>query len=172
MLSDKLVKEINMQIKYEFYSAQLYLAMAAYCDDQDLEGFANFFKVQAEEERFHAMKFYNFLSEMGGRVMIFGLEEPENNYASILDSFKKSAEHEKFVTKRIYGLMDLAQEEKEYATISLLKWFIDEQVEEEDMFGKVVKRLERIGDDGTGLYMLDDELALRTFTPPATDTVQ
>lgn len=167
MLSEKLLNEINKQIKYEFYSAHFYLAMAAYCDAEDLEGFANFFKVQAEEEKFHAMKLYDFVNQMGARVKLYGLEEPNNEFSSVLDAFQKSLEHEKFVTKRIYTLMDLATEEKEHATISLLKWFIDEQVEEEDMFSKLIAKLKRIGNDSTGLYMLDDELALRTFTPPA-----
>ncbi len=166
MLSKKLLDEINLQIKYEFFSAHLYLAMAAYCDSEDLEGFANFFKVQAEEERFHAMKFYDYVTQMGERVVLYGLEEPDNNYESVLDAFKKSANHEKFVTSRIYTLMDIATEEKEYATISLLKWFIDEQVEEEDTFAKIVKKLERMGENSSGLFMLDAELATRVFTPP------
>lgn len=167
MLSEKLVKEINNQIKYEFYSAHLYMAMAAYCNSEDLDGFANFFKVQAEEERFHAMKFYNYLKQMGERIVIYGLDEPSNDYSSVLDAFEKSLEHEKFVTKRIYLLMDIANEEKEYATVSFLKWFIDEQVEEEDTFGGIVKKLQRVKNQAAGLYMLDNELAQRVFTPPA-----
>ncbi|MDK2800942.1 MAG: ferritin [Clostridiales bacterium] len=167
MLSEKLVQKINNQIKYELYSAHLYYAMAAYCDSQDLPGFANFFKVQAEEERFHASKFYDFLNRMDARVLIYGLEEPKNDYSSVLDAFKASLDHEKSVTKRIYALTDIATEEKEHATISLLKWFIDEQVEEEDMFNGIIKKLQRIGNDSAALYMLDDELAQRTFTPPA-----
>ncbi len=166
MLSENLVAELNTQIKYEFYSAQLYIAMAAYCDSENLEGFSNFFKVQAEEERFHAMKFYNFLNQMNCRVIIHGLDEPQNNFSSILDIFEKSAEHEKFVTKRIYTLMDIASDEREHATISLLKWFIDEQVEEENTFGSIIQKLKRIGNDSASLYMLDNELALRVFTPP------
>jgi ferritin len=166
MLSEKLIDEINQQIKYEFYSAHLYMAMAAYCDSEDFPGFANFFKVQAEEERFHAMKLYDFLNQMGATVVIYGLDEPSNKYDSILDVFEKSLEHEKFVTQRIYTLTDIATQEKEHSTVSFLKWFIDEQVEEEDTFNNLVKKLERIGNDSTGLYMLDDQLAQRTFTPP------
>jgi ferritin len=170
MLSERLIQEINKQIKFELDSAHLYMAMAAYCDSEDLPGFANFFKVQAEEERFHASKFYNFLNQMEARVLIYGLNEPNNEYNSVLDAFKQAYAHEKGVTKRIYTLTDIATEEKEHATISLLKWFIDEQVEEESMFSSIIKKLERIGDDSHGLYMLDAELAQRTFTPPAADT--
>lgn len=171
MLSEKLINEINAQIKYEFYSAHLYLAMAAYCDSEDLPGFANFYKVQAEEEKFHAMKFYHYLNQINARVILYGLDEPENNYSSILDAFLKSAEHEKFVTKRIYMLMDIATEEKEHATISLLRWFIDEQVEEENTFNTLIQRLKRIKNDSASIYMLDTELATRVFTPPVTAQV-
>ncbi|MGE4282534.1 MAG: ferritin [Clostridia bacterium] len=170
MLSERLLQEINKQIKYEFESAHLYMAMAAYCDAEDLPGFANFYKVQADEERFHAMKFYNFLDDMDARVFLYGLDEPNNNYTSVLEAFQKSLEHEKFVTKRIYTLMDIATEEKEHATISLLKWFIDEQVEEESMFNANIKKLQRVKDNPAALYMLDDELAQRVFTPPAVGT--
>lgn len=167
MISDRLLAEINQQIKYEMFSANLYLAMAAYCASEDLPGFAHFFKVQAEEEKFHAMKFFDYLNNMGGRVRMYGLDEPNNEYRSVLDAFEQAYKHEQFVTGRIYGLMDIAVEEKEHATISFLKWFIDEQVEEESTFSGLVKRLKRIGDDSNGLYLLDVELASRVFTPPA-----
>ena len=167
MISDRLLAEINQQIKYEMFSANLYLAMAAYCAAEDLPGFAHFFKVQAEEEKFHAMKFFDYLNNMGGRVLMYGLDEPNNEYRSVVDAFEQAFKHEQFVTGRIYGLMDIAVEEKEHATISFLKWFIDEQVEEESTFSGLVKRLKRIGDDSNGLYLLDVELAARVFTPPA-----
>lgn len=167
MISEKLVNEINEQIKYEFFSAHLYLAMAAYCASEDLMGFANFFKVQAEEEKFHAMKFFDYVVERGGRTRLTALDSPQNDYASVLDAFKFSYEHEQFVTKRIYKLMDIAMDEREHATISFLKWFIDEQVEEESTFSGLVKKLERVDNNVNGIYMLDAELAQRIFTPPA-----
>ncbi|EOD01039.1 ferritin [Caldisalinibacter kiritimatiensis] len=169
MLSERLLKELNEQVKYELYSAHYYLAMAAYCASQDLDGFANFFKVQAEEERFHAMKFFDFINDMDGRVTMLELEQPKNEFDSILDVFKAALEHEKFVTSRIYKLMDIATEEKEHATISLLKWFVDEQVEEENSMKVIIKKLERFGDKGHGLFMLDQELGQRTFTPSASE---
>ena len=165
MLSEKLLDELNLQIKHELYSAHYYLAMAAYCEGEDLGGFANFFLEQAKEERFHAMKFYNFVNEMDGRVKILGLEEPQNNFGSPLEVFKAALEHEKFVTSRIYKLMDIAMEEKEHATISFLKWFIDEQVEEESMMKDIIAKLERLEGKAAGLYMLDKELGQRVFTP-------
>ncbi len=168
MLSENLIKELNEQIKYELYSENLYLAMAAYCASEDLDGFTNFFKVQAEEERFHAMKFFDYIIEMNGRAEISAIEAPENEYGSVLDTFEKAYKHEQFVTKRIYKLMDLAIEEKEHATISFLKWFVDEQMEEESTFNGMVKKLSRIENNGHALNMIDAELAQRVFTPPAT----
>lgn len=167
MLSEKLVKVLNEQIKFEMYSENLYLAMAAYCASEDLAGFSNFFRVQAEEEKFHAMKFFDYIIEMNGRAEISPIEQPANTYSSVLDVFKKAYEHEQLVTKRVYGLMDAAVDEREHATISFLKWFVDEQIEEESTFSNLVKKLERIGEEGHGIYMMDDELAKRVFTPPA-----
>lgn len=166
MISGKLLNALNEQINYEFESAHIYLAMAAYCADQDLDGFANFFIVQAEEERFHAMKFYNFVNEMGGRVTLRALTAPINDFESLLDVFETALKHEKSVTKRIYNLMDIANEEKEYATGSVLRWFIDEQVEEEATMTGIIKKLQRLKDNSHGIFMLDSEMSQRTFTPP------
>jgi ferritin len=166
MLSEQLVGLINKQINYEFFSEHIYLAISAYCADQDLDGFANFFRVQAEEERFHAMKFFNYLVDMNARVLISSLPEPRNNYDSILDAFKASLQYEQTNTRNIYNIADAATEERNHATISFLKWFIDEQVEEEALMNSLIKKLERIGNDSAALYILDTELAARTFTPP------
>jgi ferritin len=167
MLSQKLVNALNTQLKYEFFSSHLYLAMAGYCYSIDLDGFANFYVVQAEEEKFHAMKFFNFVNDMDARVQLTELDTPDNEYDGLLDVFEKALAHEKIVTQRIYDLMDLAQEEKEYATISMLKWFIDEQVEEMSMFRTLVQKLKRANNDPTLIYSIDAELAQRTFVPPA-----
>ncbi|KAJ49300.1 ferritin [Clostridium tetanomorphum] len=169
MLSESLNSAINDQINYEMYSENIYLAMQAYCSSLDLDGFANFFKVQVQEERFHAMKFFDYVNQMGGRVKIGAIECPENEYESILDVFKIAYEHEQKVTRRIYNLADMATEERDHATMSFLKWFIDEQVEEENTFSTLIRKLERIGNDSASIYMLDTELAQRTFTPPTTN---
>jgi ferritin len=142
--------------------------MAAYCASEDFDGFSNFFKVQAEEEKFHAMKFYNYVNEMNERVVLEGMADPQNNFKSLLDAFEVSLEQEKLVTSKIYNLTDIATEEREHATISLLKWFIDEQVEEESLFTGIIKKLKRIKDDPASLYILDTELAARVFVPPVT----
>ena len=165
MIRENLMAELNEQIKFEIFSENLYLAMAAYCADQDLDGFANFFKIQAEEEKFHAMKNFDYIIERDGRARISAIDEPQNDFASILDAFQKAYEHEQFVTKRIDTLMDLAIEERDHATVSFLKWFVDEQVEEESLFRGLIAKLERIGENSAALHMLDAELAQRTFTP-------
>ncbi len=166
MISEKLFNELNKQMNYEFYSSHVYLALAGYCASQDLDGFTNFFKVQAEEEKFHAMKFFDFINEMDGTVNFDGITDPENKFESILDAFNVTLEHEKSVTDRIYKLMDVATEEREHATISFLKWFIDEQVEEMSNVSNIIKKLQRIENDPHALYSLDAELATRTFVPP------
>ena len=166
MLSDRLLTALNDQTNYEFYSEYVYLAVASYCEAQDLKGFSNFFIVQAQEERFHAMKFFNYIYQMNGRVNLKAMPEPQNEFEDVLSIFLYSLNHEKEVTRRIYNLADIASEEREHATQSLLNWFIDEQVEEEDSFNGIIKKLKRIGTNTAALYMLDDELALRVFVPP------
>ncbi|WP_053362277.1 ferritin [Bacillus sp. FJAT-27251] len=164
MVSEKLARELNSQMNYEFYSAHAYLAMAAYCSAENLDGFANFFLVQAEEERFHAMKFYHFLNDVGVRMTVEGQPPVNNDFASVLDAFEKGLDHEKEVTRRIYNLADLALEEREHATRTFLNWFIEEQVEEEALFDSLIQKLKRIENDSNAFFMLENELAQRRFT--------
>lgn len=166
MLSERLMEELNLQVKYELYSAHMYLAMEAYCSARNLSGFANWFKVQSQEEQAHARFFIDYINRMNGEVRIQGLEEPFNGFESVADVFRKGYEHELFVTGRIYHLSDIAMEEKHHATSSFLKWFVDEQVEEESNFLGVIKKLELIADNPAGMYMLDAELAARVFVQP------
>jgi ferritin len=167
MLTEKLHETLNDQMNYEFYSAHAYLAMAAYCSDEGLDGFANFFLVQADEERFHAMKFYNFINSLGKKATIKGFDSPNNEFTSLLDVFEKALSQEKEVTKRIYHLSDIAMDDREHATISFLKWFIEEQVEEEDLFDSIIQKLKRIQNDSNAIFMLDNDFANRTFSPEA-----
>lgn len=167
MLSKRLLDAINEQIQYEFYSSHLYLAMASYCYSIDFDGFANFFMVQAEEEKFHAMKFFNFINEMDEKVVLTGIDTPPDDYADITEVYTKTLEHERTVTQRIYKLMDVAMEEREHATISFLKWFIDEQVEEEATVKAILQKLKRANGDVSIMYALDAEMGTRVFTPPA-----
>ena len=113
MLSDQLLKGLNEQLNFEFQSANIYMAMAAYCSHQNYDGFANFFLVQAEEERYHAMKFYNFINDRGKRVIITGSESPNNDFKSLRHVFEEAYKHEQEVTKRIYTLSDIAMDERE-----------------------------------------------------------
>lgn len=165
-MNKKLVDEINKQITYEFYSSFLYLSMAAYAAENDLPGFESWYIVQAQEENFHAMKFYNYLHARDEKAIITGLENPPVNFESLLATFKISLKHEKFVTDRINLLMSIAHEEKDYAAISFLNWFVDEQVEEEESFNNIIGQMKLLQNDGPGLYHLDKEVGARTFTPP------
>jgi ferritin len=166
MLSKRLMDEMNLQIKYEIFSAHLYMAMEAYCASLNLDGFANWLKVQTEEERSHGRLFFDFINRMNGEVKVLGVEEPLGEYSNLQEIFQKGYEHELFVSSRIDLLMDIAIEEKNHAAASFLKWFIDEQVEEESNFLGLVNKLELIGDNSSGIYMLDRELAARVYTPP------
>jgi len=166
MLSNKLIDAINDQVNFELYSEYLYLSMAAYFESEDLPGFANFFRVQVQEERFHAMRFFDYMIQMDARVRLKPIDGPKVDFDNALQVFEESLSHEKIVTGRIYSLMNIAQDEKEHATISFLKWFIDEQVEEEDTLKKIISKLKRGELNPAVLYMLDTELAARVFTPP------
>lgn len=165
MASEKMLKALNDQMNFEYVSANYYLAMAAYCADEDFEGIENFFMVQADEERFHARKFYDYINDRDGRVKILQMEEPKNEFSSIKDAFETALNHEKKVTERINNLMKLAHEENDYATISFLNWFVDEQVEEEASMKTIIAKLDRIGDSAQGLFMLNKELGTRLFNP-------
>ena len=167
MLSKELLEKMNEQITHEYYSAHYYLAMAAYFLQEDLDGFANFFKVQAEEERFHAMKIFDFISDQGEMPIVKGFKDPKVDFSSTQEVFELALQHEQLVTRLIYDLMDLAQQDKHHPSISFLQWFVDEQVEEEATMGKLLSKVKRIGSEGHGILMLDQELANRIFTPPA-----
>ncbi|PLX77503.1 MAG: ferritin [Desulfuromonas sp.] len=166
MMSQKLQDAMNEQMKNEFFSAYLYQAMAGYFESEDLPGLANWMRIQALEEMTHGEKFFNFLCETGARTNLLPIDGPKNDYKSPLDVFEYSLEHEKFVTASIGKLMSIAKEEGDHASEIFLQWFVTEQVEEEASFGLILKKLERIGNDGNGLLRLDEELAARAFTPP------
>jgi len=166
MIDKKLEKQINYQINRELYSEYLYLAMSAYLEDKGLSGMAHFMRVQAEEEHFHAMKFYRYLNERGGRVILDAIEKPPVEFDSPQAVFTESLKHEKIVTGLINKLMDMAIELNDHATRSFLGWYVDEQVEEEDSFQSIIDKLELIGGSGHGLLMMDKDLGVRVFTPP------
>ena len=163
-LNQKLVDAINAQLNYEIESAHIYLAMAGYVGTLGLDGFENWLQVQYQEELAHAKKFMGYLNERGGRINIKGFKDPENNFDSLLDVFETSLKHEYTVTERINDIMSLAHEVKDFAAISFMQWFVDEQVEEEDSFGKVIDKIKLVKD--AGLYLLDQEMAQRVFVDP------
>jgi ferritin len=168
MLSEKMEKALNGQINREMYSAYLYLSMSAYFQSLNLGGFANWMRVQTQEEMVHAMKFYDFINERAGRVTLLPIEAPPIEWASPLAAFEAAYEHEQNVTGLINNLMELALSERDHATQIFLQWFVTEQVEEEDSTNGVVQKIKLMGDARGGTFMLDRELSQRVFTPPAT----
>ena len=167
MLSEKMERALNDQIVAEMYSAYLYLSMAAYLDGEGLGGFAGWMRAQFQEEQAHALKMFNYVGERGGRVRLGAIEAPPSEWDSPLDVFEATLAHEQMVTGLINKLVDLALELSDHATDNFLRWFVTEQVEEEDSADSIRQQLKLIGKNGQGLLMLDRELGARVFTPPA-----
>ena len=161
MLPKKIETAMNKQINHEMYSAYLYLSMSVYCNSLNLEGFAHWMRVQANEEMAHAMKFYHHILERGGTVKLDAIKAPEAAWKSPLDVAQAVLKHEQFVTKLIHSLTDLSYAEKDHASTTLLQWFVDEQVEEEASATLIVERLKMVKESSGGLYMLDRELGKR-----------
>ena len=166
MISKAIQDALNAQINAELYSAYLYLSMSAHFQSQNLPGFANWMRVQTQEEMVHAMKFFDFINERGGQVHLQAIEEPSTTWESPLAAFEAAYTHEQHVTSLINGLVDLAAAESDHASGIFLQWFVTEQVEEEANADAVVQKLKLMGDAANGLFMIDRELALRVFTPP------
>lgn len=167
MISKKMITELNKQINEEFYSSYLYLSMAAYFEELGLAGFTSWFKAQAQEEAAHAMIFFNHLSERGARVTFDAIAKPQATWKSPIDAFRGALKHEQHISQRINKLVDLAIKESDHASNNFLQWFVSEQVEEEQSVTTVVQSLALIEDNRGALFMLDKELAARTFTMPA-----
>ncbi len=166
MLKKKMLKALNGQINAELYSSYLYLSMESYFQSVSLAGFATWMRGQVQEELYHAMKFYDYVNERGGRVVLDTIEKPAASWKSPLAAFEHILEHEQMVTSLINDLMEVATGEKDHATRIFLQWFVTEQVEEEASVGEIVDKLRLIGNDSSGLFFLDAELGKRTFTPP------
>ncbi|MBN2083317.1 ferritin [bacterium] len=167
MLEKKMQKALNEQINAEIYSAYMYLSMSAWFESNALSGFANWMRVQYEEEMFHAMKFYNFVHDRGGQVLLKAIDGPPTEWKSVIDVFEATLQHERHVSALIHKLVDLSTELKDHATNQMLQWFVEEQVEEEANAEQILDELKLIGDAKSGLFMLNRELSQRTFTPPA-----
>ena len=167
MLKKKMLKALNDQINAEMYSSYLYLSMEAYFQSVSLKGFAAWMRAQAQEEMMHAMKFYDYVNERGGKVTLEAIAKPETTWTSPLAVFEAVLKHEEHVTSLINDLVDLAIAEKDHATNNFLQWFVSEQVEEEASAGEVVEKLKLIKDNTSGLFMVDAELGKRVFTMSA-----
>lgn len=165
MISEKLLKKLNEQIQKEFYSAYLYLSIEAYFASLNLNGFANWFHVQAQEERDHAMFIFNYLVRVDGKVALGTVDAPPSDFTSIEEALKLTLEHEQLVTRSIYDIVDAALEEKDHKTTTFLQWFVNEQIEEEANADNNIKKFRLVGNDGRGILMMDTELAARVYTP-------
>jgi len=167
MLSKVLEKELNKQVNSEFSAEYEYLSMAAYFHSIDLDGIANYFHVQAQEEHFHGLKIYSYIISKGGKVVLQSIKAPAVDFKSPVDVFEKALKHEQAVTISINDLMDTAIGENDHAVNSFLKWYVDEQVEEEALATKNLNRIKLVKGQGEGLLILDQQLATRTFVEPA-----
>ena len=172
MLKEKMRETLNKQVNWELYSAYLYLSMAAYFESVNLRGFANWMRVQTQEELGHAMKMYDYLIERGGRVILASVEAPSSEWESPLAAFEDAYQHERKVTGLIDGLVGLAISEGDYATNNFLQWFVTEQVEEESSVDEVVQKIKMVVEAPGGLFMLDRELAQRVFAAPTAEQTE
>lgn len=161
MLSDKLKEALINQMNNEFAASHEYMAIASYCETNSYDGFADFFIQQSKEEHYHGMKIYKYLNDRGVHAKLTELPAPKNDYGTILDTFKTALKQEQEVTKSFYNISDIALDEKEHMTLSFVKWFLDEQVEEEAMFETHVDYIGRIKDDNSALYIYEQEIAKR-----------
>lgn len=168
MLNKKIEQELNKQLNKELFSSYLYMSMSAYFQSVDLLGFANWMHIQAQEEMVHAEKFYNFINERNGRVVLEAIDRPQSEWESPLNAFKDSLKHEEFITASINDIVGISMEEKDYATQIFLQWFVTEQVEEEASVNEIINKLKLMKDAPGGIFMLDKELSQRQFVPPAT----
>lgn len=166
MMNEKIREAFNKQINAELYSSYLYLSMSAYFEAINLPGFAQWMRCQAQEEIVHAMKFFGFVNERGGTVVLSAIDGPPTSWQSPLNAFEEAYGHEGKVTGMINDLVDLAIQEKDHASNNFLQWFVAEQVEEEGSADGVVQSLKLAGSQGGGLFMIDRELGKRVFTPP------
>jgi ferritin len=168
MISEKIATLINEQIAHEQYAAQYYLSMSAWFSGKDLDGIANYFRVQSKEELMHADKMFDFLNDVGGEIIIGEIAKPPHEFENAIDIFEKALEHEKKVTRSIFNIVKNANDEGDFATTSFLQWFINEQVEEEASASQYVTKIKMVCDNPSALYLFDQELSQRVFTPDPT----
>ena len=166
-MNDKIAALLNQQINKEFYSAYLYLDISNYYDELDLDGYANYYMIQAQEERDHALLFMKYMQNNGLKVTLEANEKPDKTFGSILDPLVAAADHERYVTALINNIYHECHEAHDYRTMKFLDWFVDEQMEEEDNADSMINRYKLFGSDPKGLYSLDQEYAARVYTAPS-----
>lgn len=166
-MNDTIAALLNDQINKELYSAYLYLDIANYYDEQDLDGYANYYMIQAQEERDHALLFMKYMQNNGLKITLEAIGKPDKVFNNILDPLVIAAEHERYVTALINNIYHEAHQGKDYRTMKFLDWFVDEQMEEEDNADSMVSRYKLFGQDPRGLYLLDQEYAARVYTAPS-----
>ena len=167
MINEKVIELLNNQINKELFSAYLYLDFSNYYTEQGLNGFANWYKVQAQEERDHALLFMQYMQNNSLKVSLQAIEQPDKTYSSTMDVLTYGLEHEEYVTSLIHNIYDVAYSNKDFRTMQFLDWFIKEQGEEETNATDLIRKAELFGNDSKGLYLLDQELAARLYTPPS-----
>lgn len=167
MLDKRVVELLNQQVNKEFYSAYLYLDFSNFYYDQGLEGFGNWYKIQAQEERDHAMLFIQYLQNNGEKVVLEAVDKPGIALQSAKDVLAEGLKHEQYVTGLIHNIYDAAYSVKDFRTMQFLDWFVKEQGEEETNADNLIKKYELFGDDPKSLYMLDNELGARVYAAPS-----
>lgn len=167
MLSEKIESLLNDQVKHEFGAGNWYLSMSSWAEVNGFHGTAGFFLEQSKEENFHAMKIFHYINDRDGHALAPAIAEPDNEFKSIRQLFERGLELEQENTRKINNLVEAAKEEKDHATDQFLQWYVDEQVEEEDLFRTILDKLNILGEKGPGLYMLDQELGQRQADTPA-----
>ncbi len=167
MLNQKIAELINDQVNKEFYSAYLYLDMSIYYENEGLDGFANWYMIQAQEERDHALLFLRYLQNNGEKVTLKAIDKPDRVFESYIDPLKASLEHECYVTGLINNIYAEAYSVKDFRTTQFLDWFVMEQGEEEKNAEDMIKKYELFGSDAKGLYMLNNELKSRVYAAPS-----
>lgn len=166
-MNDKVAALLNDQINKEFYSAYLYLDMANFYSRKGLDGFANWYEVQAKEEQDHAMLMYQYLHNNGETVTLEAIGKPDKTFETLMDPLKAGLEHEQYVTSLINAIYEAAQEANDFRTTQFLDWFVKEQGEEEKNSRDLISKMELFGDDARSLYMLNSELASRAYSAPS-----
>jgi ferritin-like protein len=166
-MNEKIVNLLNTQINKEFYSAYLYLDFANYYSEVGLDGFENWYRIQAQEERDHAMLLFDYLHNNDQKVTLLAIDQPDMKFSDNMGPLKAAFEHEKYVTSLINGIYAAAFDDRDFRTMQLLDWFVKEQGEEEKNAADMITKMELYGSDAKGLYMLNSELAGRVYTAPS-----